>query len=139
MLFRHIIIVYPENQKHIRKLCDPNAEFLNVKASSIYSKHCDLKSLKYFLYHVKEQQRKQPKWAHPATDTPAWWDLQRQILQFPDSCKQCFKETSEFRNYLSTVTNSCLFVRSLCVLLSTIAYSDMMPPETLQIYSPEVC
>jgi len=31
MLFRHIIIVYPENQKHRRKLCDPNAEFFSVK------------------------------------------------------------------------------------------------------------
>lgn len=54
MLFRHIIIVYPENQKHIRKLCDPNAEFFNVKANSTYSNHCDLKSLKYFLYHDKK-------------------------------------------------------------------------------------
>jgi len=63
----------------------------------------------------------------------------KQILQFPDSCKQCFKETSEFRNYLSKVTNTCLFVRILCVLLSTMAYSDMIPPEALQKYSPEVC
>ena len=56
MLFRHIIIVYPENQKHIRKLYDPNTEFFNVKASGTYSNHCELKSLKYFLYHIKEQQ-----------------------------------------------------------------------------------
>jgi hypothetical protein len=40
-------------------------------------------------------------------------------------------ETSEFRNYLSTVTNTCHFVRILCVLLSTMAYSDMIPPEAL--------
>ena len=139
MLFRYIIIVYPENQKHIRKLCDQNAELFSVTAGSTYSNHCDLKGLKYFLYYVKNQQCRQPKWAHPATYTPAWRDLQRQILHFPDSCKQCLKETSEFRNDLSSVSNTCLFVRILCVLLSTMAYSDMMPTEALQKYSLEVC
>jgi hypothetical protein len=48
-------------------------------------------------------------------------------------------ETSEFRNYLSTVTNTSHFVRILCVLLSTMAYSHMIPPEALPKYSTEVC
>jgi hypothetical protein len=43
MVFREIIVICFQNHTH-NTLCGENAEFVNVKAGSIYAHHCTLKS-----------------------------------------------------------------------------------------------
>lgn len=120
VLFRDIIIVYPEIQKYIRKLCDQNAEFFNVTATSTYSNQCDLKSFMLKSNDVSNHNELILSLTHLHDETYRcrYYNSQIPANKVP--------ETNEFRNYSSTVTNTCHFVKILCF----IAYNGIFRRDT---------